>query len=140
MSEQRKEILQMLAEGKVTAEEAEQLIAALDRNQPSTAASDGRPKGRPKYLRVLVDSNEDADGPVRVNVRIPMQLLRAGVRLTSLIPPSALGHANDELRRNGIPFDLSQLKPEQIEELIEHLDEMTIEVDQAEQKVRVFCE
>jgi Asp-tRNA(Asn)/Glu-tRNA(Gln) amidotransferase B subunit len=67
-------------------------------------------------------------------------LLRAGVRLTSLIPPSALGHANDELRRNGIPFDLSQLKPEQIEELIEHLDEMTIEVDQAEQKVRVFCE
>jgi SHOCT-like protein len=140
MNEQRKEILQMLAEGKVTAEEAEQLIAALDRSQPNTGGADGRPKGRPKYLRVLVDSNEDTDGPVRVNVRIPMQLLRAGVRLTSLIPPSALGHANDELRRNGIPFDLSQLKPEQLEELIEHLDEMTIEVDQAEQKVRVFCE
>jgi hypothetical protein len=142
MNEQRKEILQMLAEGKVTAEEAEQLIAALERNQPNnaTSAADGRPKGKLKYLRVVVDSNDDKDGPVRVNVRIPLQLLRAGVRLASLIPPAAIGPANDELRRNGVPLDLSQLKPEQLEELVDHLDDMTIEVDQADQKVRVFCE
>jgi hypothetical protein len=141
MNEQRKEILQMLAEGKVTAEEAEQLIAALERNQPNKAASaDGRPKARPKYLRVAVDVTEDGDGPVRVNIRVPLQLLRAGVRLASLIPPTALGHANSELQRAGIPFDLSQLKPEQLEELVEHLDDMTVEIDQADAKVRVFCE
>jgi hypothetical protein len=143
MNEQRKEILQMLAEGKVTADEAEQLIAALERNQPKATSSttDGRAKSRPKYLRVVVDSAEGGNGgPVRVNVRVPLQLLRAGVRLASLVPPSALGHANVELQRAGVPFDLSQLKPEQLEELVEHLDDVTIEVDQADEKVRVFCE
>jgi Asp-tRNA(Asn)/Glu-tRNA(Gln) amidotransferase B subunit len=139
MNEQRMDILQMLSEGKITAEEAEQLIAALDRDQPASPSTDARPKGRLKYLRVVVDAN-DEDGPVRVNVRVPLQLLRAGVRLTSLIPPQALGHANQEMQKAGVPFDLSQLKPEQLEELVEHLDDMTVEVDQRDAKVRVFCE
>lgn len=143
MTEQRREILQMLAEGKITADEADQLIAALERNQPTaTTGGEGRPKARPKYLRVVVDStgNFGGDGPGRVNVRVPLQLLRAGVRLASLIPPQALGSANDELRKSGMSIDLSQLKPEQLEELIEHLDEVTVEVDQPDTKVRVFCE
>src|SRR5258705_173915 len=49
MNEQRKDILDMLAEGKITADEAEQLIAALERDQPPAAASiDARPKGKAK--------------------------------------------------------------------------------------------
>lgn len=141
MTEQRREILQMLSEGKVTAEEAEQLIAALERDQPRASTTvDGRPKTKPKYLRVVVDTKEDGDGPVRVNIRVPLQLLRAGVRLASLVPPQALGSANDELRRSGMPIDLSQLKPEQLEELIEHLDDMSVEVDQPDTKVHIFCE
>jgi hypothetical protein len=140
MNEQRKDILDMLAEGKITAEEAEQLIAALERDQPPAAASsDVRPKGKPKYLRVVVDTTENGE-PGRVNVRVPLQLLRAGVRLAALIPPQALNHANAELSRSGVPFDLTQLKPEQLEDLVEHLDEVTVEVDQPEAKVRVFCE
>ena len=139
MNEQRRDILQMLTEGKITAEEADQLIGALDRDQPASAPADARQKGRPKYLRVVVDANDD-DGPVRVNVRVPLQLLRAGVRLASLIPPQAMGHANAGMQNAGVPFDLSQLKPEQLEELVEHLDDMTVEVDQRDAKVRVFCE
>jgi Asp-tRNA(Asn)/Glu-tRNA(Gln) amidotransferase B subunit len=140
MNEQRKDILDMLAEGKITAEEAEQLIAALERDQPSAASSlDARPKGKAKYLRVLVDTLDNGE-PGRVNVRVPLQLLRAGVRLAALIPPQALGRANAELNKSGVPFDLTQLKPEQLEALVEHLDEMTVEVDQPDAKVRVFCE
>lgn len=140
MNEQRKDILDMLAEGKITADEAEQLIAALDRDRPSVAtASDLRPAGHPKYLRVEVDTMEGGE-PGRVNVRVPLQLLRAGVRLAALIPPQALVKANEELSKNGIPFDLTQLKPEQLEELVEHLGEMTVEVDQPDAKVRVFCD
>ena len=143
MNEQRKEILQMLAEGKVTAEEADQLIAALDRDQPAPAVpgADVQPKAKakPKYLRVMVDAEEDGT-PSRVNVRVPLQLLRAGVRLAALIPPEALGEVNAGLSRSGVPIDLTQLKPEQLEELIEHLEEMTVEVDQPDTKVRVFCE
>jgi hypothetical protein len=140
MNEQRKDILDMLADGKVTAEEAEQLIAALERDQPPAASTlDARPKGTAKYLRVVVDSLENGE-PERVNVRVPLQLLRAGVRLAALIPAQALGQANAELNKSGLPFDLTQLKPEQLEALVEHLDEMTIEVDQPDARVRVFCE
>ncbi|WP_405115989.1 hypothetical protein OG559_14540 [Micromonospora sp. NBC_01405] len=140
MNEQRRDILDMLAAGKITAEEAEQLIAALERDQPEAASSlDTRPKGRAKYLRVLVDTVENGESG-RVNVRVPLQLLRAGVRLAALIPPQALGQANAELSKSGVPFDLTQLKPEQLEALVEHLDEMTVEVDQPDAKVRVFCE
>jgi hypothetical protein len=39
-----------------------------------------------------------------------------------------------------VPFDLTQLKPEQLEALVEHLDGLTVEVDQPDAKVRVFCE
>ncbi|MFG3708685.1 hypothetical protein ACGF7U_28700 [Micromonospora sp. NPDC047670] len=140
MNEQRKDILDMLAEGKITAAEAEQLIAALERDQPPAATSlDARPKGKAKYLRVLVDAVEGGE-PIRVNVRVPLQLLRAGVRLAALIPPQALGKANAELNKSGVPFDLTQLKPEQLEALVDHLDEMTVDIDQADAKVRVFCE
>lgn len=140
MNEQRKDILDMLAEGKITAEEAEQLIAALERDQPPAASSlDARPKGKAKYLRVVVDALDDGE-PGRVNVRVPLQLLRAGVRLAALIPPQALGQANAELNKSGVPFDLTQLKPEQLEALVEHLDDLTVEVDQPDAKVRVFCE
>ncbi|MET7419650.1 hypothetical protein [Dactylosporangium sp. NPDC005555] len=140
MNEQRKDILDMLAEGKITAEEAEQLISALERDRPPAApAFDAKPKGKAKYLRVLVDSR-DAGEPGRVNVRVPLQLLRAGVKLVALIPPQALERANAELSRSGVPFDLTQLKPEQLEQLVEHLDEMTVDVDQPDTTVRVFCE
>jgi hypothetical protein len=140
MNEQRKVILDMVAEGKITPAEAEQLIAALERDQPPAAASsEVRPKGKAKYLRVLVDTTENGE-PGRVNVRVPLQLLRAGVRLATLIPPQALAQANAELNRSGVPFDLTQLKPEQLEALVDHLDEVTVEVDQPEAKVHVFCE
>jgi len=134
MNEQHREILRMLAEGRITAGEAEQLIDALEREQPAS-------KPRPKYLRVVVKwEDEFGDGPGRVNVRVPLQLLRAGVRLTSLVPPQALAKANAELDRSGIPIDLARLKPEHLEELVEHLDDLTVDVDETDAKVRVFCE
>lgn len=140
MNEQRKDILAMLAEGKISAEEAEQLIAAVERDQPAvTTVLEQRPKARAKYLRVMVESLENGEQG-RVNVRVPLQLLRAGVKLAALIPPKAIVHINDELSKSGVPIDLTQLKPEQLEELVEHLDEVTMEVDQPDAKVRVFCE
>jgi SHOCT-like protein len=143
MNEQRRQILQMLSEGKITADEAERLIDALEREQPeSPPGAAPRPKPRPKYLRVVVSSpdNFGGDGPGQVNVRVPLQLLRAGVRLTSLIPPQALSQVNVELNKSGVPIDLTQLKPQQLEELIEQLDDVTVDVDQPEAKVQVFCE
>ena len=139
----RKQILQMLADGQITAEEADSLIAALERDRPNYQPAPTEPgtNRKPKFLRVLVENTpEHSEGPGKVNVRIPLQLLRAGVQLTTLIPPPALGQVNDELRRSGLPIDLSRLKPEHIEDLIEQLDEVTVDVDRPDSKVRVFCE
>src|ERR1051325_753629 len=99
MNEHRREILEMLATGKITAEEADRLIAAMDKDKDKglsvgavSAAAEAGPRPQPKYLRVLVEAEEEKDGPVKVNVRVPMQLLRAGVRLASLIPAQARDH------------------------------------------------
>ena len=137
MNEQRRQILEMLAEGKINADEAERLIAALESDREAPAST--QRKGAPKYLRVVVDDRSDGEQS-KVNVRVPIQLLRAGVRLATLMPPRALDRANDELARAGLGIDLSKLKPEQIEELIDHLHEMTIDVEEADSTVHVFCE
>ena len=150
MNEHRRQILQMLSEGKISADEAERLISAMEAPPAfstfydTASATPARP--RPKYLRVVVDSEDDGrhDGPTKVNVRVPMQLLRAGVRLAGLIPAPALRRANDAMQERGVPIDLSQIKPENLEVLIEQLNDLAVDVDQkdagAKVKVRVFCE
>jgi len=147
MNENRRQILEMLAAGKITAGEAERLIAALE-DPPSVAGSTpgAQPKTRSKYLRVLVEADESMTGmkgPTTVNVRVPMQLLRAGVRLASLIPAQAHDQLDEALNRRGVPLTLSQIKPENLEELIDHLEDLTVDVDGKDgntTKVRVFCE
>ncbi|HTS06609.1 MAG TPA: hypothetical protein VMP68_13580 [Candidatus Eisenbacteria bacterium] len=151
MNEHRRQILEMLATGKISADEAERLIAAMEAvssNATSDTGSSTPTKSRPKYLRVLVDTDEGSngsyDGPTKVNVRVPMQLLRAGVRLAGLIPQQALHRANQAMQEKGVPIDLSQIKPENLEDLIEQLNDLSVDVDQKEAgakvKVRVFCE
>ncbi len=145
MSEDRRSILTMLAEGKITADEADRLLAALERQHQGVLPGAGlapadhnRPK--PKYLRVTVDTDEADDGPTKVNIRVPMQLLRAGVRLSSVIPPAAREKVNAAMAENGVPFDINALKPENLEELVEQLNDLTVDVDQERTKVRIFCE
>jgi hypothetical protein len=147
MSENRKQILEMLSSGRINADEADRLLAALetDNTQSSTSSSASNPKSPFKYLRVVVDATDPgADAPTKVNVRVPLQLLRAGVRLAGLIPAQALHKANDALREQGVPIDLSKLKPENLEELVEQLHDLSIDVDAPEKdgkvNVRVFCE
>jgi uncharacterized membrane protein len=155
MNENRRQILEMLAAGKITADEAERLLAALDPGPTemagefsgTTKGSDGATvKTRAKYLRVLVEADESMTGlkgGTTVNVRVPMQLLRAGVRLASLIPAQAHDQLDEALSKHGVPITLSQIKPENLEELIDHLEDLTVDVNGTDgnmTKVRVFCE
>lgn len=142
MNENRKQILEMLAAGKITAAEAESLLTALERGEVGEGSA--RPKA--KYLRVMVEADEQMTGmkgATRVNVRVPMQLLRAGVRLASLIPPQAQVELNSALNQHGIPFTVSQIKPENLEELVDQLQDLQVDVDGSEgnpTRVKVFCE
>ena len=143
MSENRRQILEMLGQGKITAAEAERLLAALEREPVSATAGPGaeaRRNDKLKYLRVVVDAMDEHDGPTKVNVRVPMQLLRAGVKLTSIIPPRARAEVNEALRKEGIDVDIGKLTPESLEEIIEQLRDLQVDVDHDKAKVRVFCE
>lgn len=148
MTKDRVRILNMLAEGKITADEAERLLDALDSRRPDEPAGENAPpavKGDPtplldalpKYLRVKVDGK----GGEKVEVKVPLALVRSGLKLTSLIPPQAMDRINEQMAEKGISIDFSNFKPEDVDELMEALREMEVNVDGKDgEKVRVYCE
>ena len=147
MTENRRRILDMLAEGKITADEAERLLTTVD--QPETggtgfAAAGTTPNDERKFLRVVVEPNADAGPEVeqhRVNIRVPMALIRAGVKLTSLIPSNATTKINEELHKSGVDFDVSTIKPENLDELVDAMKDLEIDVEGGrEGKVKVYLE
>lgn len=136
MSEERKKILEMLSEKKITAEEAERLLSAISREQESGT---GTTKKEPRYLRVMVEPGPDSRNPDRVNIRVPLKLIRAGLKLAALIPKSAQSQVNDALHEKGIEVDFSQIKPEDLDYIVSQLDDLTVDVE-GKESVRIFCE
>jgi hypothetical protein len=145
MSEDRKRILDLLAGGKITPEEAERLLDALAASAsaasaPAGPAIQGDPgpliAALPKYLYVkVIAANGD-----NVDVKIPIALVRSGLKLTSLIPPQAMDQINDSMSQHGMSVDFNNFKPEDIDELIGALREMEVNVDAKNgDTVRVYC-
>jgi len=146
MTENQKRILEMVADKKITVDEAYRLMSLI---QPLAGFSDGgpkEPKPSPKYLRVIIDSEENYEydgkeyGPTHVNVRVPVALIRAGVKLASLIPPEAYNQVDEKLKNRGIMFDLRNMKPENVEELIQALNDLEVDIHGGQEKVRVYTE
>jgi hypothetical protein len=144
MSQERDRILDLLAAGKITSEEAGRLLDAVGPRPGQTgadAAAAPAPAATataapPKFIYVKVISIKGDN----VNVKIPLSLVRAGLKLTSLIPPSAMEQIDKTMAEKGMSFDLKNLKPEDLEELIEALREMEINVDAANgDNVRVYA-
>lgn len=141
MNEDRRQILEMLANGQISTDEAERLLAALGQATASGHGTDeSKSASDPDFFRVVIDAEDEKEGPVKVNVRIPIKLIRAGVRLTSVIPQSARGHLDAAMDEHGVDFDLSKINPENVDEIIQQLREFTVDVDSNNAKVRVYCE
>lgn len=139
MTEERKHILDMLASGKISAEEAEQLLDAIANNSEDSGSINDENeslKKIPKFLYVKVVSKDDDN----VDVKIPISLLRSGIRLTSLIPPQAMDHINESMEEKGMSFDLSNLSKDDIDELVKGLAELEVKVKSKNgDDVRVYC-
>ncbi len=99
MNTDRRSVLQLLADGKINADEAERLLSALDRTEGAKptdgfagfakfagASPQPRSNGAPKYLRVTVDADVHGDS-TKVNIRVPIALLQ-GRRAVLLQPGS----------------------------------------------------
>jgi hypothetical protein len=131
MDTERKKVLDMLAGGRISTEDAERLLNKLDGASDGGAHADAHPSGPLKYLRVLIDGKTGD----KVNVRVPLGLLRTGIKLSTMVPALA----GDKLRESGI--DLSHLSTLSGDELIEELRDLKVDVDSTTgDTVRVFCE
>jgi hypothetical protein len=139
MSVERRKVLELLAAGKINAEEAEKLLSKLDslsnseREEQSKPSDSAEPTNKPlRYLRVEV---EKPGGNENVNVRIPLSFLRAGSGLHVLLPQ----RVQEKLAATGIDVSsLSRLRGQELQNALQQLD---IHVDESGGKrVRIFCE
>ena len=144
MENNRRQILDMLAEGKISVDEAERLLTLVAPEEPSAGPGQQTKEARPsaKYLCVCVEPGEGAgeDHTERVNIRVPIALIRAGVKLAAVIPSSAADSVNEKLREKGINFDINSLKADDLESLVDALQDLEVDLMDGRQKVRVFVE
>ncbi len=140
MSEERRKILDMLATGKIKADEAERLLDALNIAPGFEAGGKSTSGRKPKYLHIQINGDpEKHNGRESVNVKVPLVLLKAGMKLKGLVPKHAqekfTGHLND----HGLDIDLGKLDSESVNALIVALTETSIDIDSDKEKVRIFC-
>ncbi|MCU0725633.1 MAG: hypothetical protein MUE73_07580 [Planctomycetes bacterium] len=107
-------------------EDAERLLDALFAPGPAGAS--------PRFLRVTVT------GKSSVNVRVPLALLRSGIRLAQVLPGEARDAVGRALGEKGFSLDVLGGKPADVESLIAALADLTLDVEDGEDHVRVFCE
>jgi hypothetical protein len=138
MSEDRKRVLEMLATGKVTVDEAERLLSALgDAPPPPPPAAAAAPPRPGRFFRVVV-TKTGSEGPGKnVDIRIPLSLVKGGMRLGAMIP--GCGEAvTEKLRKQGINLDVTKLDPDQLEAALRDLGEM--DIDDGKSHVRISYE
>jgi hypothetical protein len=132
-SQEARQVLEMLANGKVSVHEAEQLLHAVV--APTQADEQ---KVEPRYFRILVNKPaRDGKKAENVNIRVPMTVVRGGLRLGALIP-GMLGKKKIQLD-DGTELDLSKIHYTDLEAMIKDIGELTVDVD-GEAQVRIRCE
>src|SRR5262245_55752432 len=135
MNEETRKVLEMVSQGKVTVQEAEQLLKAVE-----TGAAAEEKKADPKYFRILVTKPaQDGKKAENVNIRVPISVVRGGLRLSALFP-GILGKKKIPLG-NGSELDLSSVTYADLEAMIKDIGELSVHVDDDEGKqVRIRCE
>ncbi len=103
MEEERIKVLQMLDEGKITVEEANELLSALQESKGSKKESLTEVSGveEAKFLKILVTENEEE----QVNISIPIKLVRM---LKNFVPQKVKRRLEEE----GVDMDelMSQIE------------------------------
>ncbi len=142
MSDETRRVLDLLAQGKISVEEAEQLLRAIAAPQPEAAAKPDEAERPPlRWVRIAVhraakEGRKDQD----VNIRVPIAIVRSGMRLGSLIPGLAGEQVAAKMRERGLDIDFSKLDAAAIESVLKELGDTNIEIDSGKAQVRITCE
>lgn len=98
-SEERLRVLQLIQDGKISAEEGIRLLESLD---TAAQANAGKPAGTSvatgrgaRWFRVRV--TDTGTGKTRVNVRLPVNVLSAGMKMGARFSPEVEGLDMDQL-------------------------------------------
>ena len=142
MLDERRQILDMLAEKKISVDEAERLLAALGDTEESGKRESGQSsimiKANPKFLKIRVTpKNKQGD---HVNIKVPLALIKAGVKIGSIIPSEAKAKISSALGEKGLDFDLNKMDANALDDMLKALTEMSIDVDDEDESVKIFCE
>ncbi|MFP3953201.1 MAG: SHOCT-like domain-containing protein [Candidatus Bipolaricaulota bacterium] len=97
MNDEKKKILKMLDEGKVTVEEAEELLDKVESSRESeeSGLEPVEVRGKPRALRIIVVE----EGEEEVNISIPLKLVRM---FETLLPSKA----KKKLDEKGVNLDV----------------------------------
>ena len=138
----------MLSAGTISVEEAERLLQLTAGGSGVTPGAASDPAGSvrvtdPKFIRIMVEPAHDADPgqPLHhVNVRVPLKIVRAGVNLASLLPGDTGRIVQGSLLEKGYMSDITKLSGSALDELIEALQELSIDATVDNHTVKVFVE
>jgi hypothetical protein len=110
MSDEKIKILEMIQNGKVTAAEGLELLKALDDSfiQQDGALNTGR-----RFLRIRVTSGQSK----KVNVNIPLSLLKVATKFASIGMKFIPEEARQEMQKKGI--DLSEIDFDELVQLVD---------------------
>jgi hypothetical protein len=136
MSDETRRILELLAQGKITVDEADQLLKAVGAATASEPVGD-TPTGdsgapRPRWIRINVQKPADENRKAKdVNIRVPVAVMKGGMRLGAIIASFA---------GEKISGDLSKMNGPEFDQFLKTLDDVNIEVDDGKARVRITCE
>ena len=135
MSDEKARILQMIEDGKISAADALELLNALSESENKSKVVSTNITNR--FLRVRVDNAKS-----KVNVNIPLSLLKATSKLVNMGMSFIPDEARQEMHKKGI--DLSKIDIEELVTLIESglVDGKLVDVDpeNGRTKVEVYVE
>ena len=133
-ADDRKLVLEMLANGKISVDDAGRLLAKLEDVESSpqdNGGADAATKPRPKHLRIVATDGRAQD---ETNLRIPLGLVRAGLAIDSFLPSWA--HSGIFVAGN-----LAEVTRVDMDYLRENLDELDMTFDSEDgESVRIFTE
>ena len=145
MSDDTRRILDLLAQGRITVDEAQRLLAAIGEAAGGTPAASTPPGSAdqppPRYIKIAVHKPaNDHRGEKDVKIRVPLSVMRGGMRLGAIIPGWGGERMQARLREQGIDLDLSKLDAATFETMLKDLGEMNIDIDSGKAQVRITCE
>jgi hypothetical protein len=148
-------VLDLLAQGKITVDEADELLKTLGANATREAA--GAPQAgdaaandpqRTRWVRINVHrlANDDC-GEKDVNIRVPIAVVKGGMRLGAIIATFAGEKAAQRMKARGIDLDISKINDDlskmngaEFDAFLKSLDDTSIEIDDGKSQVRISCE